>query len=59
MVDDDGEPGEAPRQLGHVAQMVGEDAGKLEHEAALLEERDALEHRGRRIQWGSSSWWMR
>ena len=42
---DDGEPGKALRQLGHVAQMVGEDAGKLEHETAFLEERDALEHR--------------
>ena len=44
VVDHDRQPGEALRELGQVAEVSREDAGKLEHEAALLHGREALEH---------------
>ena len=36
--------GEALRELGQVAEVAREDAGKLEHEAAVFDRREALEH---------------
>ena len=46
MVDHDRRARGSSRELGHVAEVAREDAGKLEDQPPLLEEGEALEHRG-------------
>ena len=44
MVDHDRQVGEASCELGNVTEMARKDAGKLEHEPVLLNDREALEN---------------
>ena len=46
VVYDDRQAGEALRELGQIAEMPREDAGKLEHEATFFHDGKALEHAG-------------
>ena len=55
VVDDDRQAGEALRELGQVAEMSREDAGKLEHEATFLHAARLSSTPARKIQWGSGS----